>query len=364
MKSIIFTTLFLCSIKAHSQVKIIDEAHNPIPYAYIISSRGVVEGISDLNGNIAFDKNNTSVHERDSIEISHISYKRKKLIWNDFISKKQISLIENKLTLKDVIVRAKKTDEYLVLKGYFRSYQLNGKIPCAFMDGIVECFILVNKKSNRLRLHLIENRTFRNPDLYDLKLKRNGGTAGDRTGPSYIISKNILSELEGYRLIDSTDLDCKILYKNDTIGKICNNVSQNQFKVVADVISPKRSYSRSLMDYHVKFVWHTVTEIYKKTAGTVWDNQSNLLTHIEYQNQMVSQGTKMKPVQVESIHEFYVLEKRYIQKSEIKNINMSGFTGPRGTKLVSTFWEKLEEQGIPETPDYINKLLGKTLVMY
>src|SRR6218665_3496969 len=339
MKSIIFAALLICSIKTYSQVKITDEAHNPIPYVYIISSGGSVEGISDLNGIITIN-NGTSIHSHDSIEISHISYKRKKLIWSDFIGKRQITLIKNK-------------EEYLVLKGYFRSYQLNDKTPCAFMDGIVEYFLPVNKKSNKLRLNLIENRTFRKPGMYDV--------TGDRTGPLCIISKNVLSELGDYRLIDSTALDCKILYKNDTIGKVSNNISQRQIEVSADVISPKRPYSRSILDYHVRFMQHSVTEIYNK-AGSVWDEPSNLLTRIEYQNQMVSQGKKMTPIQVESIHEFYVLERRYIEKSEIKNINISGYTGPRTTKLASAFWEKLEEQGIPAAPDYINRLLGGKLV--
>ncbi len=85
------------------------------------------------------------------------------------------------------------------------------------MDGIVEYFIPTNGRN--IKISLLENRTFRNPKLYEKKLKNKGlstATTGDRTGPLYIQKKTILDELSNIKLSELTKNSKNILMKNDT----------------------------------------------------------------------------------------------------------------------------------------------------
>lgn len=372
MKRLISSIFFLLIYgQLFCQIKIIDsKTKKPIPYVHIISENGILLGLSDIKGFIDIDKISDEfiLQEDNAIEISHISYHKKQIQWGVLVKNKSLELEVNEITLNAVTVSAKKrTPDYLVLKGYFRSYQLDNNTPKAYMDGIVEYFIPLHNKNKSLKVKVLENRTFRNSELFETKVKSKGiytATTGDRTGPPYIENNTALNELKNYSLIDSTKFNCKILVDNDTIGVFQHDTLLNSFVINIDITSPERAYSRSLLNYMTKFVNFSISERYASKKSE-WNEKSNLLTRTEYRKQFVSHRKVTKyPIKVESLHEFYVLETNYISKSEFKEKKVSSFFGSRKTDYSTNFWMNLESHNIPKLPDFINNLLGDVLEFY
>lgn len=371
MKIIISCLFFLLIYgQLFCQIKIVDsKTKTPIPQVHIVSENGVLFGISTINGVLNIDKirDEFSIHEDHLIEISHISYRKKKIYWRELVKNKYLELNLNSLTLNTVTVSAKKSSpNYLVLKGYFRSYQLDNNTPKAYMDGIVAYFIPLHK-SKSLKVKVLENRTFRNPELFETKIKSKGvytATTGDRTGPPYIEKKTALNELKNYSFIDSTKFTCKILVGKDTLGVLQHDSLLNTFIINIDITSPDRAYSRSLLNYTTKFDVFSISERYASITSE-WNKKSNLVTRTEYRKQFVSHKKALKaPIKVESYHEFYVTEASYSSTSEFKAKKAGSYFGSKKTAFSTNFWINLESHNIPKLPDFINNLLGQELQMY
>jgi hypothetical protein len=359
--------LFFLLHQGFCQTQVLDkETNKPIPYVHIISSEGVILGLSNLNGMISWSKihNLHTSSKIDSIEILHIAYQNKKLTFHSLRKKKVLYLIQTEIPLHTITVRSR-TPDYLVLKGFFRSYQLDNNIPKAYMDGIVEYYISI-KKDKSLKMRLLENRSFKNPLLFNLKVKEKGAVtveSGNRTGPPYIEAKTILA-LANYELTKITDTDYKIVQDNDTIGLIAADTNQHLVKTAIDITTPQRSYSRSLFGHIFKFVNISVSESYASHQFP-HPTKSELIASKRYVKQYLShKKSKKEPIQVESFHEFYVLEKKYNSISQFKQINTSTIFGTRNTNYSKPFWEDTKSQGIPKLPNFIDNLLGGTLEVY
>lgn len=357
---IYFLLLIVFCNQVHSQIQIIDtRTECAIPFVNVISNTGTILCVSDINGYIYPQKVN-NIHDRDIVEIAHISYKKTKIKWKKLVGNKTLKLKENTIKLNDITVQAKKNNkDYLILKGYFRSYQLDEHLLKAYSDGIVEYYVPLRANNKRLKIKLIENRTFRNPKIY-----KSNSITGDRTGPPYIEKQTILNELSSYNIIDSTDFTCKVMSQLDTIGIITVDTIHKDIRVDVNIISPERAYSRSFLKNTVKYINFSVSEHFSSQLSE-WNRKSNLLSRIEYRKQLCShKKLQKKPVLVESFHEFYVIKKKYISKKEVKKRNLSAFFGYQITNYSTQYWKNLQFYGIPEPPDYIKNLLGKTLEIY
>ena len=131
--------------------------------------------------------------------------------------------------------------------------------------------------------------------------------------------------LENYDLTKITDTNYKISQGNDTIGFISADTVNHMIKTAIDITTPERSYSRSLFGYIFKFVTISVSESYASNHFP-HPAKSELISCKRYVKQFLShKKLKKEPVQVESFHEFYVLEKKYISKAQFKPISTSTF---------------------------------------
>ena len=69
--------------------------------------------------------------------------------------------------------------------------------------------------------------------------------------------------------------------------------------------------------------------------------------------------------EIDVIHEFYVLEKEFLFKSDLKNVEISDHFGLlQSTKYSDEYWKNATKNGIPELSVNIRKLLGKELTPY
>ncbi|MDR1876574.1 MAG: hypothetical protein LBQ84_03025, partial [Flavobacteriaceae bacterium] len=175
MKKIKFIFLLNClvlnSLMLNSQVKFINElTHNPISNVTLFSNKGVILGVSDINGNIDISdiSNEFKIADSDTVEIAHSDFIPKKIVWNNLKINPTNYLTPGK-ELDEVVVTGKK-QEYLVLEGYFVSYQLIDNTPQAFTDGIIEYYISLSK-NKVVKSNIKENRVFNKIDSLDNKKK-------------------------------------------------------------------------------------------------------------------------------------------------------------------------------------------------
>jgi hypothetical protein len=364
LKSLILTLTTFTSV--FSQFQIIDKSTNlPIPFVNVLSINGKLIDISDINGLINIERiiSNLNKEKSDSIEFSHLSYHRNKIKFSPLLENTKIYLIQNEIQLNEAQVIAEMPD-FLVLKGFFRSYQLDNNVPKAYMDGIVEYFIPLKSKLKSFKINLIENRTFRNKKLFDSKIKYYNETTGDQTGPAYLEKETALNELKKYQLIDSSQNYCKIISERDTVGIINFDSINNTRIVTIKVLSPERSYERNFLDFNVKFLEFLISERFNM-GNNLWNRKSNLLSRYEYRKQLVSHKKLMQsPIMIESFHEFYVIEKRYISNSECKEMNLTSFFGPAKTNYKTDYWKSIDSYGIPPNPSFIEELFGNVLEIY
>ena len=351
--------LLLSTQPSFAQNKILDSSTSePIAYVHIVSENGTLLGLSNIKGyfNPLEIKEKFKLKATDSIELSHISYSNIRITLGSLLDNKLVEMHPSVLFLEDTkIFPLSKNRKILVLKGYFRSYQLNDNRLKAFMDGIVEYYIYPSV-TRGLRVKVIECRNYINLSV---------GYVGNRTGPPYIEKKTILDDVKRQNLLSTINLnEHKVLLNIDSIGNLSFNSQSKTLSINIDYITPEKAYTKTLLGYTAKFLNYSVTEVYTVDEEN-WNKKSNLLKRYEYRKQLVSNNqSKDKFIEVESTHEFYVLESYYLSKKEMKKIKTFSFFGPRKTKYVNHYWENLEQQGINPIPNFIKDLFDKILLLH
>ncbi|MFC4267638.1 carboxypeptidase-like regulatory domain-containing protein [Polaribacter marinivivus] len=93
---------------------------NPLPFASVVYVKKSLGTTSDINGNFSFTIFNAK--KTDTILISHIGYKTLKLQVSEINKIKNIALLENTISLKEIII---KTKSNLKLKKFIKETILN-----------------------------------------------------------------------------------------------------------------------------------------------------------------------------------------------------------------------------------------------
>ena len=115
----ILLLLLFVSLDVSGQAILLDKTTGQcISYAQILNSKGAVIGITDIDGNLPQDLDD------EVVTIQHIAYKPKSVKSSLFKEDIPIYLNPIEYQLNAVTVTAKNR-EYIHLKTYFRSYQLN-----------------------------------------------------------------------------------------------------------------------------------------------------------------------------------------------------------------------------------------------
>ncbi len=190
LKISFFLILTLIGNFAIGQTHIIDKQdHSPIPFAQLFSEGGRLVGTSNINGIIDVSNLSKFVYKSTNvIYIQHISYNNLSVPYDSLKNTDTLYLNEKPVFLPEVTVTAKSAKpDILVLKGYFRSYQLEDSVPKYYVDGIVEYFIsLKNKKP--LKMKVLDHRSYRNEELVKKEKQRAYMVSMVSAGVPYIYS--------------------------------------------------------------------------------------------------------------------------------------------------------------------------------
>ncbi|MEJ8770436.1 hypothetical protein WKT13_13140, partial [Prevotella sp. HCN-7019] len=182
----IIALLFIMNVSIFGQAVLLDKTTGQrISYAQILNEKGAVVGMTDIDGNLPQDL----IDEK--ITIQHIAYNPETVESSLFKNVKSVFLSPIDYKLDEVTVTTKNT-EYIHLRTYFRSYQLNDSCLKYFKDGILDFFIdTKHQKTERIASNI---RTFQNDSLI----------GKDKRRTNAVVDKYIYTPyLEGLTLIET-----------------------------------------------------------------------------------------------------------------------------------------------------------------
>ena len=300
--------LFFTFLVSNAQVKINDNYnHNPISNVKIFSKAGRILAFSNLKGianisTVDFPKN-------DSIEIYHSNYVSQKMTWNDIIKSPQIYLNPDPVTKLDEVVLTAKNPEYLLLKGYFISYQIIDDVAISFSDGIIEYYINLGKEKV-IDARIIESRTFKNTDYIKAFKERKGNSSFNvlSTVPPFNFKEEVLlSDWNKYKIYKGG----VIKRKDDIIGRISNDSNKTEFTI--EYYSPQNTKKVSLFGITSVIKNKTIYEKFNSTTPKV----EEIAILGKYYNSDITQ--KGVTVNYELIEDFYTMEKKFLSKAKFKD---------------------------------------------
>lgn len=312
MKIKIFTILFILlfmSLNVSGQAVLLDRTTGQrISYAQILNDKGAVVGTTDIDGNLPQDLND------ENVTIQHIAYNPKNVKSVLFEKDTPIYLTPIEYQLNAVTVTAENR-EYIYLRTYFRSYQLNDSSMKYFRDGYLDFFI--DTKHKDAEKFVVKVRNFQNNSLID-KDKERANTVVDKYIYTPALDGLTLMETlknEGWKY--NTDSIESGLHLNDIVGgAIRIDTIQKVLRVEYDVLATKGKKPKTLFGYTTRLENFYQTENY--IYNSEYQSYLDLINRKSYRKLFFSHEKDSKEQMIEIIDELYVLEHKYITKDEMK----------------------------------------------
>lgn len=363
LKLLYFNLLLFLSNLVIAQTNIVDSDNNtPIPFVHVISDKGIILGTSNIEGIIDFARINALTnHENKSVSFHHISYENEAWEMENLLNTDTVKLKQRFIVLPDIVITNKSQQPvYLVLKGFYRSYQIENGMPKYYTDGIVEYYISKNQLKNRV----IQHRSFRNKMLVDAEKKRVNMVSIVAACTPYINAKTEIDELDKeYSIEKETDKEI-IKKQNAIVGSIIQDKQSRLFQVNIDLIAPEKDKTRSLFNYTSRITSIDITENYSSTDFTNII-KDDLVSRKEYRKIYFKHKKDKEFFEIDVVHEFYVFDKQYLYKSDLKGLDLSpNFSLKESCNYSNEYWNEFQKYNMLKLPEYIEKLLGTTLEKY
>ena len=349
---------------SYSQSKIVDsKTGEAVAFAHLIIDGGKLGAASDINGMVSISEIERIVKDTTAvITIQHLGYDNLEISLQALKQSDIIRLNGRDIVLPEVTVSPTADYDHIVLKGYFRSYQTDDKELKYYTDGIVEYYF--PRKKKQFWVNLLEHRSFRNQVLIDQTKQRSAMVIMTVAGIPYMDGNTIIDELnKKYTFTDAANGQ-DIMKSNSKVGYIRKNENENTVQINIDKILPEKEEVHSLFGYTSRIQHIEITENY------ISDNfQSpkidDLESRKEYREIIFGHKKDTAEVAIEVIHEFYVMERKYVTKKEIKELELSAYSGLReSSEYTYEYWKDLTRYGIPPLSRQIEEELGKSLTRY
>lgn len=326
----------------NAQVRLLDkDTHQPVIYATVMS-KGKVICYSDSTGYIKLPCNKDA-----DITIQHIAYQT----YEGCVTRlqKEILLAPIGYSLNDIDIKAIKPD-YIKLKGYYRSYELNDSVLKYYTDGIVEYYIPVHK--GKIRHRLLSYRFFRNEELMKpSKLV----TVIDISDPELPTIEDKLFSSGKYHLSN----DGRILKGNAVAGVIEKDSVRKINLLSVNWLAPQEERSFSLFGHSVRFLKDIHTQ-YSQMSDEPF-SWSNFISQGDY-SEFIKKDGKLPAILDETNSEFFVQEHKYVTKEDLNGTEFDKNNKiPHSHSYTSEYWKS---SGIPQNSAFMNKMLTSVLQMY
>ena len=305
----ILSLLFIVNLNVLGQAVLLDKTTNqPISYAQILNNKGAVVGMTDIDGNLPQNLDD------EIVTIQHFAYNPENVKSSQFKKGKSIFLSPIEYQLKEVTVTAKNTD-YIYLRTYFRSYQLNDSCMKYFRDGFLDFFINIKHKDTERFVQKI--RTFQNNELIEKDKKRTNTLVDKYIYTPYLDGLTLIESLkkEGWRY-NADSIDCRLLL-NEIVGGVTRlDTVQGVLRVEYDVLATKEKKPKTLFGYTTRLESFYQSENYIYKPG--YQSYMDLINRKNYRKLFFSHKKDSKEQMIEIFDELYVLEHKYISKDELK----------------------------------------------
>lgn len=353
---LIISILFLAtSIKG--QVLLIDSITNePIVGANIYSNNVLSLGVSDINGIININNSNS-----DKILIQHISYENKEISIQILNKSKTIILTPRNIQLDSIVIQSPKNYDYVVLKGYFRTYDIFNNNPRYFYDGIIEYYIPI-RNEGKVYHKLLEYRFFQNKESVSEYIQVFGKTFSDPPKIFSLQAKSYINQIpKGVNYIDKGD---KILFmKNGLNMGFIQKTKTGNIQFYFDKVPPQSKISRSFFKIKGEQYRGLILENYSET-DIKNPSLKNLISRTRSTIGAAQRKKEHGFIPMETFEEFNVLERRYLQKTDVDNLKKS-FTKSiyldEKSNYSRKFWTDLKNYNISPLSNNILKKLNTVL---
>jgi hypothetical protein len=362
--SVIILFLSLFYQLSYSQSKIVDsKTGEAIAFAHLIIDGGKLGATSNINGIISIAEiEKMAEASSTTITIQHLGYDNLEISLQDLKQSEAIRLNARNIVLSEVTVNPSSKYDYVVLKGFFRSYQINDNELKYYTDGIVEYYF--PKKRKKFSVNLLEHRTFRNQKLIDQVKRRSSMIVMKAAGIPYMDGNTIIDDLDDKYTFVETQNGQDIIKSDLRVGYIRKNNTEKNVQINIDKILPEKENVHSAFGYTSRIQHIEVTENY------ISDNIQNLKIYdleSRKESREILFGHKKEAVEVaiEAVHEFYVIERRYVTKKEMKGLKLSSSSRLReSSEYTYNYWEDLTRYGITPLSSEQENELWKSLTVY
>ena len=358
-KITLIISIFFLTTSIKGQVMLIDSITNePIVGANMYSKNGLSLGLSDIYGVI---KTNTILNNSDKILIQHISYDNKEISAQILNKSNKILLNPRQISLDSIVVQNPKNYDYVVLKGYFRTYDLFNNKPRYFYDGIIEYYIPIRSKG-KVYHKLLAYRLFENKEAVKEYIQIFGKALSDPPKTLTLASESSINQLPE---------DIKFIYQGDKISFIKKGLNMGFIQKTKDgntqfyfdMVPPQSKISRSFLKIRGEQYRGLILENYSE-SNIKNPSQKNLISRTRSTAGTVQRKKANGFIPMETFEEFYVLERKFLQKADVDNLKKS-FTKSiyldEKSNYSTKFWMDLEHYNIPPLSKNIIKQLNSVL---
>lgn len=348
--SILLLFFSISSIYSQHKIKEIF-SEKLVPFVEIYSEKGDLIGVSDINGNISTELENKIYNSKaTNLAFVNSSYITSELSIDKFKTSPIISLNRISIELDEVVIMKPKTYKYLKLKGYFRSLQINEDRPHYFIDGIVEFHI--SMKLDKIKMRIISNRSFENKSINQLSPTYFFMVAGVPIFNEFTNFKNLNNH---YNLKTGNSSKTTILEKETNLEKGTISTLDNNSNLQLEIISSLKPKIMKLFGMETHYNNYTINAIYENNDVQKID-LDNIIYFKEIRSYDIKRKQKDKFQKVEATHEFYLLEKEYVNELQSKAFDdFYSFTTP--SIFEEKYWEKVDNKYFQPLPKSIEKYI-------
>ena len=359
--AILFISLLSATVKG--QIYLRDKnTRNPISNAHLLTDKGQLLGLSDLEGKThIFPVYN---NYQGKVVIEHLSYDSDSVDLKELIDSGSVYLSPKINQLPEVVVTQLKEYDFIVLKGYYRSYQLNDQTPVYYSDGIIE-YLIPKDEKGKVRYKILHNRSFKNNNYINVKNKKNITVEIKTAGVSNY----------SYYWLPYVESDFHLVYKDtgnhtvrnkrgNTSGKALIDSVRGKMSIYIDCLYPDSVKTSSLFGYTSMIRRLNFSE-QLNTIETNHINISNmesckLLQQIDYKHKKEDNY-----IHIDGIDEFYTIQVDRVLK---KDINLKAYNNRyelRPSSDKTNFqWLDIYKEQIPELNHSIYEKLNMELVLF
>lgn len=295
------------------EVYVVDETDGGIvPYARITNEKGVTIGFTDEHG--AFPGKDIG---EGKITVQHLAYLPKEVKGSQLGDGTLIRLTPRNYVLGEVKITPKDND-YIHLRTYFRSYQLNDSCLKYFKDGFADFFIKL--KGKKVKRVVSQARLLGNEALMSRDKKRANMLVDKYITTPYLEKSTLLEGLKEDGCVCQPDSAAlAFLYRDGAkVGVIKEDTVNGVCAVTYDALENKGEKKGSLFGYTTRLVYNYQTEVYKDASE--YKSYIDLICKRGYRKLFYNHKKDPEEQMVEVVDELYVLRGECVSSGEMEEM--------------------------------------------